>query len=103
MLAARAGSIATLTLLLENGADLHAREKVMEQTALMFAAAANRAGAIRFLLARGARADATSKVVNLAALTGSIGCARWRAGRRRAGPRTGRPRRCGWARSPLHL
>jgi ankyrin repeat protein len=73
MLAAAGGNVDTIRLLVDNGADVHARENAMEQTALMFAAAYNRVGAIGLLLAHGARLDATSKVVNVAALSSGRG------------------------------
>jgi ankyrin repeat protein len=73
MLAAGAGDVDTIRLLLDRGADVHAREEVMGQSALMFAAAHNRVRAIGVLLAHGARLDATSKVVNVAALSGRGG------------------------------
>ncbi len=66
MLAAASGDEGTIRVLLDHGADVHAREGAMEQTALMFAAAHNRVSAIRILLARGAQLEASSKVVNLA-------------------------------------
>jgi ankyrin repeat protein len=69
MLAAGAGDPASVRALLDAGAAVDAREKTMEQTALMFAAASNRAQAVELLVARGARLDATSKVVNLAILS----------------------------------
>ncbi len=65
MLAAASGDEGTIRVLLDHGADVHAREGAMEQTALMFAAAHNRVSAIRILLARGAQLEASSKVVNL--------------------------------------
>ena len=67
MLAAASGDRDTIRVLIEHGADIHARESAMEQTALMFAAAYNRVNAIEILLAHGAQLDAASKVVNVTA------------------------------------
>jgi ankyrin repeat protein len=69
MLAAASGDVETVRVLADGGADVHAREHSMDQSALMFAAAYNRAGAIRELLTRGASLEATSKVVDLNALS----------------------------------
>jgi len=69
MLAAQAGEIEAAVALLDAGADPNAVESAHGQSALMFAAAFDRADVVRTLVARGAKADATSKVVDLAALT----------------------------------
>jgi ankyrin repeat protein len=70
MFAAQAGHVATVTALLDAKADVNAVELANGQTALMFAATADRAEVASLLLGRGAKADVTSKVVDLAALTG---------------------------------
>lgn len=69
MIAAASGDTRTITSLVENGADINARDGAKGETPLMFAAAFNRADAIKLLLARGADAKATTKVVDLFALT----------------------------------
>lgn len=73
MLAAASGDVETVRALVDGGADVHARERSMEQSALMFAAAYNRAGAIGELLKHGAHLEATSKVVDLSALSAPAG------------------------------
>ena len=52
MLAARSGSVESVKLLLEAGADVNAAEKFRGQTALMLAAAENHAPVVKALLAR---------------------------------------------------
>ena len=69
MLAAQSGQVDTVTALLDAHADVNAVETTHGQSALMFAAAYDRAEVVRLLIARGATADLTSKVVDLAALT----------------------------------
>jgi len=69
MIAAAAGDTRTITSLVENGADLNAKDGAKGETPLMFAAAFNRTDAVRLLLARGADHQATTKVVDLFALT----------------------------------
>ena len=69
MLAARSGQVEAVTALLDARADVNAVEATHGQTALMFAAAADRAEVVRLLISRGATAELTSKVVDLAALT----------------------------------
>ena len=64
--AATAGSVPTLTTLLDHGADANAREPVWGQTPLMFAAATDRADALAVLLARGADPAITGTVVDIA-------------------------------------
>ena len=64
-LAARSGIGAAVALLLEASADVNAREYAAGQTALMFAAAANRAKPVRVLLERGAGPELQSVVVNV--------------------------------------
>lgn len=69
MIAAAAGDTRTITSLVENGADINARDGAKGETPLMFAAAFNRADAVKLLLGRGADHKATTKVVDLFALT----------------------------------
>ncbi len=69
MLAAAAGQPDALRFLLQHGADVNARDRTMERTALLFAAGRNRVQAIEVLMAAGATAAATSKVVDLAELS----------------------------------
>ncbi len=69
MLASASGNVEAVKALLAAGADVHAKEQSMEQTALMFAAAYARVDAMKALIAAGADVKATTKVVNLAALT----------------------------------
>ncbi len=69
MIAAAAGDTRTITSLVENGADLNAKDGAKGETPLMFAAAFNRTDAVKLLLARGADPKATTKVVDLFALT----------------------------------
>ena len=54
------------TLLLDRGADANAKESEWGQTPLMFAAAQNRADAIKALLARGADPKITTKTIDIA-------------------------------------
>ena len=72
MLAARSGSVDTATRLIENGADINAKESTHGQTALMVAAGLNRAELVKLLLARGADATLASSVVDLNALTAPV-------------------------------
>ena len=58
-----------MTSLVENGSDINAKDTAKGETPLMFAAAFNRADAVKLLLARGADHKATTKVVDLFALT----------------------------------
>ena len=69
MIAAAAGDTRTITALVENGSDINAKDTAKGETPLMFAAAFNRADAVKLLLARGADHKATTKVVDLFALT----------------------------------
>jgi ankyrin repeat protein len=69
MIAAAAGDTRTITALVENEADVNAKDTAKGETALMFAAAFNRTDAVKLLLARGADHTATTKVVDLFALT----------------------------------
>ena len=69
MLAAAAGDTRTVTMLLEGGAAIDAKDTAKGETALMYAAAYNRAEVVRLLLQRGADHTATTKVMDLAALT----------------------------------
>jgi uncharacterized protein len=72
MLAAKAGSTDTATRLIENGADVNAKEGTHGQTALMVAAGLNRAEVVSLLLARGADATVASSVVDLNKLTAVV-------------------------------
>jgi ankyrin repeat protein len=69
MLAAASGNARAVTMLVENGAEVNAKENVMQQTPLMFAAAYNRVDAMKALIKGGADIKANTKVVDLAALT----------------------------------
>ena len=69
MIGAASGDTKTITALVENGSDINAKDKAKGETALMFAAAFNRPDAVKLLLARGADHKATTKVVDLFALT----------------------------------
>jgi uncharacterized protein len=72
MLAARSGSVDTAARLIENGADVNAKESTHGQTALMVAAGLDRADLVKLLLARGADASLASSVVDLNALTAPV-------------------------------
>jgi hypothetical protein len=63
MTAARSGSAAALTVLLAAGAEVDARERWHQQTALMWAAAANHAPAVRLLVEHGADVNARARVL----------------------------------------
>jgi ankyrin repeat protein len=69
MLAAGAGNVDAVQRLLDAGAEVDARERARGQTALMFAAAYNRAEVVKLLARRGAGLAMTSKVVDLFDLT----------------------------------
>ena len=69
MIAAAGGDPRTITALVENGSDINAKDAAKGETPLMFAAAFNRVEAVKLLLARGADHKATTKVVDLFALT----------------------------------
>jgi ankyrin repeat protein len=69
MFAGQSGDTRTVTMLVEGGSDVNARETAMGQTPLMFAAAYNRVDVVKLLLARGADIAATSKVVDLTKLS----------------------------------
>ncbi len=69
MIAAAAGDTRSMTSLIENGADINAKDGAKGETPLMFAAGFNRTEAVKLLLARGADHKATTKVVDLFALT----------------------------------
>lgn len=69
MIAAAAGDTRTITSLVENGAAINAKDGAKGETPLMFAAGFNRTEAVKLLLARGADHKATTKVVDLFALT----------------------------------
>jgi ankyrin repeat protein len=69
MIAAAAGDTKSILSLVENGAEIDARDGAKGETPLMFAAGFNRTDAVKLLLARGADYKATTKVVDLFALT----------------------------------
>ena len=50
MFAAESGDTRTVTLLIEGGSEVNAKEKAMEQTPLMFAAAYNRVDVVKLLI-----------------------------------------------------
>jgi ankyrin len=62
MTTARTGRVDAVTLLLDRGATVDAREHVRGQTALMWAVIENHPEVVRLLLARGADIDAQSKI-----------------------------------------
>jgi ankyrin repeat protein len=62
MMAAAAGSVDAIKLLVIRGADVNAMEATYGQTALMFAAALNRPEAIEVLIELGARTSGATKV-----------------------------------------
>ena len=64
MTAARAGNAGAVKALIAHGANVNAKEKWQEQTALMWAAAENHPAAIRALVAAGAGMNAHSKVLS---------------------------------------
>ena len=68
MIAAAAGDTKSINSLIENGAEINATETKGE-TPLMFAAGFNRLDAVKQLLAKGADHKATTKVLDLFALT----------------------------------
>jgi ankyrin repeat protein len=69
MIAAAAGDTRSIQSLVENGAEINATDTAKGETPLMFAAGFNRLEAVKLLLARGADHKATTKVVDLFALT----------------------------------
>ena len=69
MLAAASGRVEAVTRLLDAGADVNAKESARGQTAVMFAAAYNRAPVIALLASRGADLEATTKIVDLFAVS----------------------------------
>jgi len=87
MIAAAAGDTRTITSLVENGSEIDATDSAKGETALMFAAAFNRADAVKLLLARGADHKATTKIVDLFALTAPE---EEQMGRNRGGAQPGR-------------
>jgi hypothetical protein len=60
-----------VTTLVENGAEIEAREKTFGQTPLMFAVSMNRVDAIKALIKAGSNIKATSKVNNVGNLSGA--------------------------------
>jgi ankyrin repeat protein len=69
MAAAQAGKVDAVQVLIDNGADVNAKDGVRSQTPLMYAAAANRAPVIELLASKGADLTATSKVTDLSGLS----------------------------------
>jgi ankyrin repeat protein len=69
MIAAAGGDARAVSMLIENGADVNAQDTAKGETPLMYAAAFNRVDAIKALLANGADTKATTKIVDLNALT----------------------------------
>jgi len=69
MIAAAAGDTKSITSLIENGAEIEARDGAKGETPLIFAAGFNRTDAVKLLLAKGANPKATTKVIDLFALT----------------------------------
>jgi ankyrin repeat protein len=63
MRAAAAGNTDAVQILLDQGANLNAKDTVRAQTAVMFAAAMNRDSVIKLLASRGADLNATSKLI----------------------------------------
>src|SRR5687768_18403730 len=70
MLAAASGNPQAVTILVENGAEIKAKEKTFGQTPLMFAASNNRVDAMKALIKAGADLKTTSKVNNVGNLSG---------------------------------
>src|SRR3989442_14787264 len=64
MTAARAGNADAVKALIAHGANVNAKEKWQEQTALMWAAAENHPAAIKALAAAGADMNAHSRVLS---------------------------------------
>jgi ankyrin repeat protein len=69
MVAAASGELEAVRVLIENGADVNAKDGVRWQTPLMYAAAANRPAVIALLAAKGADLKATNKISDLANLS----------------------------------
>ena len=68
MLAAASGHVAAVKQLAAQQADLNARERANDQTALMFAAAFDRPEVVKLLIEVGADVQLTSKVLDVSAL-----------------------------------
>jgi ankyrin repeat protein len=69
MVAATSGDVDAVRVLIDNGADVNAKDGVRLQTPIMYAAAANRAAVITLLASKGADLKATNKVSDLANLS----------------------------------
>jgi len=69
MLAAASGDPQAVTTLVENGAEIEAKEKTFGQTPLLFAASNNRVEAVKALIKAGANVKVTSKVNNVGNLS----------------------------------
>lgn len=63
MQASAAGSVEAVKILLDRGANVNAKDTARQQTAVMFAAALNRAPVISLLASLGAELNTTSKIV----------------------------------------
>src|SRR6185436_3379861 len=61
MVAAASGEVDAVRVLVDNGADVNAKDGVREQTPLMYAAASNRPAVIELLASKGADLKATNK------------------------------------------
>ena len=69
MVAAASGEVDAVRVLIDNGADVNAKDGVRNQTALMYAAASNRPAVIALLASKGADLKATNKTSDLANLS----------------------------------
>jgi ankyrin repeat protein len=69
MIAAAGGDPRAVTTLIENGADVNAKDTAKGETPLMYAAAYNRVDAIKALLQHGADTKLTTNILDLNALT----------------------------------
>ncbi|MEO6213362.1 MAG: ankyrin repeat domain-containing protein [Vicinamibacterales bacterium] len=69
MLASATGNVDAVKALLAHGVDVHARDPLRQETALIFAVAHNRLDVMRLLIGRGADVKAATRVVDLKAQT----------------------------------
>ena len=81
MTAARTGKVDAVTLLLDRGANVNAKDTVRAQTALMWAVTENHPDIVKLLVARGADVNAQTIVID------AEGRVRARSRRRRVGNR----------------